>query len=43
MDQVWNDSNWAKLKYWKKNMSQCHFFHHKFNIDWPGIKPIPLW
>ena len=39
MDKVWDGSNWVKPKYWKKNMSQWHLVHHKFNIDWPGIKP----
>ena len=43
MDQVWNDINWPNSKYWKKKQSQCHFVHHKFNIEWPGIKPMPLW
>jgi len=31
------------LKYTKKNLSNYHFVHHKFNMDWPGIKPGPQW
>ena len=22
---------------------QCHFRHHKFQLDWPDIKPGVLW
>jgi hypothetical protein len=27
-----------KLKYWEKNVSQCHFVHHKSYLDWSGIE-----
>jgi hypothetical protein len=28
----------------EKNVSQYHFFHHKFHIDWPGLEPgLLLW
>jgi hypothetical protein len=31
----WNwQSSW-------KNLSQCHFVHHKSQMDWPGIEPEP--
>jgi hypothetical protein len=23
----------GKAKNWDKNLSQCHFFHHKFHMD----------
>ena len=23
----------------EKNLPHCHFTHHKFRIDWPGIEP----
>jgi len=32
----------GKLKYWKRNMSQCHFLHHKYKIVWLGIQPRSL-
>jgi hypothetical protein len=25
----------------EKNLSQCHFIHHKPHMDWPGIEPGP--
>jgi hypothetical protein len=39
MKQQWNDTDRRKLKYSKKNVSQCHFVHHKPHTDWPGYKP----
>jgi len=29
MEQWWNDTDRGKLKYWEKNLSQCHFVHIK--------------
>jgi hypothetical protein len=26
-----------------KKMSQCHFTHYKFPVDWHGIEPGPQW
>jgi hypothetical protein len=31
----------GKPKYSGKNLSQCHFVHHKSQIDRPGIEPGP--
>ena len=30
-----------KPKYSDRNPSQCHFFHHKSHVNWPGIEPVP--
>jgi hypothetical protein len=27
-----------KLKYLELNLSLCHFVHHKFHTDWPGVE-----
>jgi hypothetical protein len=28
-------------KYSGENLSQCHFIHHKYHMNWPGIEPGP--
>jgi len=33
------NSDAGKHKYSDKNLSQCHFFHHKCHTHWLGIKP----
>ena len=32
----------GKVKYLGGKMYQCHFVHHKFYVDWPGINPGSL-
>jgi hypothetical protein len=33
MEHRWNEVDRGKLKYSGKNLSQCHFFHHKSHED----------
>ncbi|KDR16776.1 hypothetical protein L798_09305 [Zootermopsis nevadensis] len=36
MGHQWNDTDKEKLKDSEKNVSMCHFVHHKSNMDCPG-------
>jgi hypothetical protein len=39
IEHWWNDNPYGgKLKYLKKNLFQCDFFHHKSHVDRPGIE-----
>jgi hypothetical protein len=32
-EREWNDIDWKKPKNSEKNLSQCHFVHHKSHKD----------
>jgi hypothetical protein len=36
-----NVTDSGKLKYLSKDLSNCHFVHHRSHIDWPGIETGP--
>jgi hypothetical protein len=41
MKHRWNEIDRENPKCSRKNLSQCHFVHHKSHTDWPGIEPGP--
>ena len=36
----WNDTDREAPMYLDRNLSQCHFVHHKPHRDWPGLNPV---
>jgi hypothetical protein len=41
VEHRWNETNRGKPKYSGKNLSQCHFVHHKSHKDRRGIESGP--
>ena len=41
MEYGMNDTDKWILKYWKKNLSKCHFIYHKSHLDCTGIQTGP--
>jgi hypothetical protein len=35
----WNGSDREELKYSESNLAQCHFAHHKSNVERFGLEP----
>jgi hypothetical protein len=42
MENQWNDTDRAKLKFLEKIVSQCYFLQHKCHMLWPDTEPRPL-
>jgi hypothetical protein len=36
-EKRYNDNEWGKPKYWKKNLSRYYYVTHEFHMDWPKL------
>jgi len=43
VDYWWNETEKGKLKYLGRNLTQCHFVHHKFQMDGCKTEPLLQW
>lgn len=43
MDRWWNETKRGKLKYLRRNLSQCHFVHHKCQMDGSKTEQLLQW
>ena len=41
MEHRWNEIDRRKPKHLGKDLTQCHFLHHKSHMYCPGIEPGP--
>jgi len=41
MEHWWNDTDWGKLKYEEKNLSQCCFASHKRTQGVNWLRTLP--
>jgi hypothetical protein len=38
VDRLCSDTEWGQLRYWEKNLFQCHLAHYDSHTKWPASK-----